>query len=187
MKRYPFWFLTSLVLALLAHVYYVLFVPSRSFNNAIDAAMADQPVNSFILLDAATHMKLMPFTTTSHLVGICKFDTSAGNIRVAAKMPEGFWNFAVYSLRGKQVYAINDKQADTNAFSVLLSRSEGLIGQALGLGEDALDVTTDDLGWRIAMPDAQGLAILWFAVPDPLLRDAAVAEMKQSRCAQSDG
>jgi uncharacterized membrane protein len=187
MNRYPFWFFTSVVLAVLAHVYYVLFVPSRSFNNAIDEALADQPVNRFVLLDAAMHMKLMPFTTTSHLVGICKFDTTDGNIRVAAKMPEGFWNFAVYSLRGKQVYAINDRQADTNAFSVQLSKSEGVIGQALGLGEDALDVSTDDLGWRIALPDAQGLAILWFAVPDPLLRDTAVVEMKNSRCGKSDG
>jgi hypothetical protein len=57
----------------------------------------------------------------------------------------------------------------------------------LGLGEDALDVSTDDLGWRISLPDAQGLAILWFAVPDPLLRDRAVKEMQQSRCAKSDG
>jgi uncharacterized membrane protein len=187
MNRYPFWFFTSVVLAVLAHVYYVLFVPSRSFNHAIDLALADKPVNSFVLLDAETHMKLMPFTTASHLVGICKFDTTAGNIRVGAKMPEGFWNFAVYSLRGKQVYAINDKQADTNAFSVLLSKSEGVIGQALGLGEDVLDVSTDDLGWRIALPDAQGLAILWFAVPDPLLRAKAIEDMQQSRCAKSDG
>lgn len=186
MNRYPFWFVTSLVLAVMAHVYYVLFVPSRSFNHAIDLALADQPVNSFVLLDAETHMKLMPFTTASHLVGICKFDTITGNIRVDAKMPEGFWNFAVYTLRGKQVYAINDKQADTNAFSVQLSKSSGLIGQALGLGEEAFDISTDDLGWRISLPEAQGLAILWFAVPDPLLRDRAVNEMRQSHCARSD-
>jgi uncharacterized membrane protein len=187
MNRYPFWFLTSIILALVGHVYYVLFVPSSNFNHAIDVALADKPVNSFVLLDADTHMRLMPFTTASHLVGICKFDTSTGNIRVAAKMPEGFWNFAVFSLRGKQVYAINDRQADTNAFSVQLSKSEGLLGQVLGLGEDAIDVSTDDLGWRIALPDAQGLAILWFAVPDPLLRDKAVEEMQQSLCTKSDG
>jgi uncharacterized membrane protein len=187
MNRYPFWFFTSVILAFAAHIYYILFVPSDSFSRAIDKALADHPVNSFVLLDSPTQMKLMPFTTASHLVGICKFDTSSGNIRVAAKMPEGFWNFAVYSLRGQQVYAINDRQADTNAFSVQLSKSEGIIGQALGFGEDAIDVSTDELGWRIALPETQGLAILWFAVPDPLLRDTAVADMKQSRCAKSDG
>jgi uncharacterized membrane protein len=186
MNRYPFWFFASVVLAIVAHVFYLLFIPSRSFNSAIDAALVDKPVNSYVLLDAASHMKLLPFTTASHLVGICKFDTSDGTVRVNAKMPEGFWNFAVYSLRGKQVYAINDQQADTNAFSVQLSKSEGVIGQALGLGEDALDVSTDELGWRIALPDAQGLVILWFAVPDPLLRDAAIAEMNQSRCGRSE-
>jgi uncharacterized membrane protein len=187
MNRYPFWFVTSVVLAVMAHVYYVLFVPSRSFNSAIDVALAEKPVNSFVLLDAATHMKLMPFTTASHLVGICKFDTTAGNIRVAATMPEGFWNFAVYSLRGKQVYAINDKQADTNSFSVQLSKSKGMLSQAMNLGEDVADITTDDLGWRLALPDAQGLAILWFAVPDPLLREKAITDMQQSRCAKSEG
>ena len=54
---------------------YVLFVPSRSFNHAIDWPWLTRPVNSFVLLDAETQMKLMPFTAASHLVGICKFDT----------------------------------------------------------------------------------------------------------------
>jgi uncharacterized membrane protein len=186
MNRYPFWFFTSLVLAVLAHIYYVLFIPSGSFNAAIDQALGDQPVNSFVVLTPEAQMKLMPFTSASHLVGICKFDTSDDKIRVTAKMPEGLWNFAVYSLRGKQVYAINDKQADTNGFTVELARSEGMLGQVLGLGEDAVDVSTDDLGWRIAMPTAQGLAVLWFAVPDPLLREAAIAEMKNSRCGKNN-
>ncbi len=186
MNRNIFWFITSLVLAVFSHVYYVLFIPSKGFTSAIDSALGEDPLNRFVVLDAPTQMALMPFTTGGHLVGICKFDTSKGVIRVAATMPEGYWNFAVYTLRGQQVYAINDKQADTNAFSVELSKSEGMLGQALGLGADALDVTTDDLGWRIAMPENQGLAILWFAVPDPMLRNAAEAEMKKSRCSRND-
>ncbi len=187
LNRSIFWFFTSLVLAVLAHVTFVLFVPSRSFNAAIDRALVEQPVNSFVLLDAPTQMKFMPFATNSHLVGICKFNIAEGPVRVSAKMPEGFWNFAVYTLRGRQVYAINDKQADTNAFSVEMSQSQGLIAQMLGLGEDTADVVSDDLGWRIAIPESQGLAVLWFAVPDPLLRSSAEAEMKQSRCRRSDG
>jgi uncharacterized membrane protein len=186
MNRNVFWFFTSIVLAVMTHVYYALFVPSRSFETAIDQALGQATSNQFVLLDATTQLKLMPFTTSSHLVGICKFDTTSGVIRVAAKMPEGFWNFAVYTLRGEQVYAINDKQADTNGFAVRLSKSEGVIGQALGFGEDALDVTTDDLGWRIALPETQGLVVLWFAVPDPLLRGAAETEMKKSSCGRSD-
>jgi uncharacterized membrane protein len=187
MRRQLFWLLTAAVLGLCAHVAYVLFVPSRSFSAAIDAALGGQKANSFAVLDSASQLKLMPFVAKHHLVGACKFDLSQGPIKFSAQLPEGFWSFAVYTIRGRQVYAINDTQADTNSFSVELSREGGLLAQILGGAEDAQDIDGDELGWRIAMTDAQGLAILWMAVADPLLRQEALEVMQKSRCLRLDG
>ena len=187
MRRQFFWLFTSAVLALIAHVTYVLFVPSRSFSAAIDVALGPEHSNRFSVLDAEAQIKLIPSATAENIVGICKFSVAEGPVKVTAQLPEGFWSFAVYTIRGEQVYAINDTQADTNTFTVEMSRDRGLLAQIFGSGDDAVDVTADDIGWRIALRENQGLAVLWMAVADPLLRKEAEDVIKQSRCVRVQG
>jgi uncharacterized membrane protein len=186
MRRLLFWLVTATVLGFCTHVAFILFVPSRNFSAALDAAMAGKQVNSFVVLDAETHMKLLPFAASHHLAGLCKFDLRAGPIKIAAELPEGFWTLAVYTIRGQQVYAINDTQADTNSFTVEINRDGGVISQLLGNADDAQDIDDDQLGWRISMTDAEGVALLWLPVADPLLRKDAEAAMAKSRCLRLD-
>lgn len=182
MRRHLFWLITASILGLACHVAYLLFVPSRNFSAAIDTALGADHDDGFVLLDATAQLKLVPFASSEHVVGICKFSVADGPIKVTATMPQSFWSFAVYTIRGRQVYAINDTQADTKTFSVELSQDEGLLSQIIGTGEDTNDVLSDNIGWRIAITENQGLAILWLAVADPLLRKEAEAVVRQSRC-----
>ena len=186
MRRTLFWLLTATILGFASHVAYVLFVPSRSFSSAVDAAIGAEASNQFAILEEKAQLKLMPFAAAQHLVGACKFDLRKGPMKIIAQLPEGFWTFAVYTIRGRQVYAINDTQADTNSFSVELTRDGGLIAQLLGGGDDGQDIDSDELGWRIAMTDPQGVAVLWMAIADPLLRQEALDVMKKSRCMRLD-
>jgi uncharacterized membrane protein len=187
MRRHLFWVIAAAVLGLAYHVAYLLFVPSRSFSSAIDVALGEDHRNRFVLLDPVAQLSLVPFASAEHVVGICKFSVAEGPVRVNATLPEGFWSFAVYTIRGRQVYAINDTQADTNTFSVELSQDKGVLSQIMGVGEDNNDVIGDDIGWRISMTENQGLALLWLAVADPLLRKEAEDVVKQSRCVKADG
>lgn len=187
MRRQFFWLLTATILAVISHIGYVLFVPSRSFSAAIDTALGTAPINTFAILDSEVQLRLLPYASKDNIIGICKFDLASGPVRVAAQLPESFWNFAVYTLSGEQVYAINDTQADTNNFNVELSRNGGLLAQVLNGADDAVDVTGDEIGWRISMTEKQGLAVLWVAVADPLLRKETEAVVKQSRCVRVEG
>jgi uncharacterized membrane protein len=187
MRRPLFWFITSAILALICHVGYVLFVPSRSFSAAIDSALGAQQTNQFSILSPEAQVKLLPFASSDSLVGVCKFNVAEGPVKVSAQLSEGFWNFAVYTIGGEQVYAINDTQADTNTFSVELSRDSGLLAQVFGGADDAVDVAGDDIGWRLALKENRGLAILWMAIADPLLRKEAEDVMKQTRCVRVGG
>ena len=187
MRRQFFWLITATILAVIAHIGYVLFVPSRSFSAAIDTALGTAPTNTFAILDSEAQLSLLPYASKDNIIGICKFDLGSGPVRVAAQLPESFWNFAVYTVGGEQVYAINDTQADTNSFNVELSRDGGLLAQVLNSTDDAVDVTGDEIGWRISMTEKQGLAVLWVAIADPLLRKEAEAVVKQSRCVQVEG
>jgi uncharacterized membrane protein len=187
MRRHLFWLFTAVVLGLACHVAYLLFVPIRTFSAAIDTALGPEHGNRFVLLGSQAQLKLVPFASTEHVVGICKFSVAEGPVKVTATLPEGFWSFAVYTIRGRQVYAINDTQADTNTFSVELSQDKGLLSQIMGVGEDTNDIAGDDIGWRIAITEKQGLAILWLAVADPLLRKDVEDVVKQTRCARVEG
>jgi uncharacterized membrane protein len=186
MRKQFFWLLTACVLALICHVGYVLFVPSRTFSTAIDKAIGPDKQNSFTILETEAQMRLLPFTDKGHLVGICKFNVASGPVKLTARLPEGFWSFSVYTIRGQQVYAINDTQADTNTFSVQFSRGGGIISQLLASTEEPEDVTSDDIGWRITVREQEGLAVLWLALADPQLRLEAEAVMKNSKCAKVD-
>ena len=53
MRRQFFWLVTATLLAFIAHVSYVLFVPSRSFSAAIDVALGGAQSNTFAVLDSA--------------------------------------------------------------------------------------------------------------------------------------
>lgn len=187
MRRQFFWLVTATILAFIAHVSYVLFVPSRSFSAAIDVALGGAQSNTFAVLDSSAQVKLVPFATAGHIVGICKFNVADGPVKVTAQLPEGFWSFAVYTIQGEQVYAINDTQADTNNIAVELSRDNGLIAQIFGISDDAADITGDDIGWRIAVKENQGVAILWMPIADLLLRKEAEDVIKKSRCARVGG
>jgi uncharacterized membrane protein len=187
MRRQFFWLITATILAVIAHVGYVLFVPSRSFSSAIDAALGTAPANTFTILDPDAQLSLLPYASKDNIIGMCKFDLGSGPVRVSAQLPESFWNFAVYTLSGEQVYAINDTQADTNSINVELSRDGGLLAQVLNSADDAVDVTGDEIGWRISLTEKQGLAVLWVAVADPLLRKEAEDVIKQSRCVRVEG
>jgi uncharacterized membrane protein len=186
MRRQFFWLMTAAIFAFACHIAYVLFVPSRALNAGIDAALGAAEVNSFTILDPQAQMRLLPFAASGHLVGVCKFNVAKGPVKLAATLPEGFWSLAVYTIRGQQVYAINDTQADTNTFSVELSRAGSFFTQLIDGNENQIDILGDDIGWRIAVNEDQGLAVIWLTLADPLLRSEAEAVMKKSKCARAD-
>jgi uncharacterized membrane protein len=186
LRRSFFWLTAAIVLAIAAHIAYLLYVPKRALEQAIDAALNGTPSNKFVILDPAVQAKLLPFSTKSHVVGVCKFDVSKHPVRFSATVREGFWTFAVYTIHGKQVYSLTDTEADTNSFNVDLSLSPGYVAQVLGGGDDAEKAINDELGWRVSMSDSQGLAVLWQAVGDPLLRPETEEILKSSRCLVRD-
>ena len=186
MLRALFWIFSSLLAALVVHLSYILFVPSRQFNASIDLALKDQTVNAFAILDDELQLKLMPFVAETDLVILCKYDVSKRPVRLTMEVPEGYWSLAVYTIRGRQLYALNDRQADARTFSVTLEKSPGFFGQFLGGGAYDLDVTSEDIGWHVALPDDRGLAYLWMPQSDKWRKREARAVLEKSKCAPVD-
>lgn len=186
MGRFIYWLSTACVLAVVAHLSYVLFIPAMGFDAAVRDSLKGKPANSFVILDPAQQAKLLPYATPDDLVGICRYNVKAGPVLIAAQVPRSFWTFAVYTDRGRQVYALNDRQADTDAFTVELAPGRSLLSQLTSAGDDSDTTATGDIGWKVDVSDPQGIAVLWVPQADSFHRAEAAALVAKSFCAVKD-
>ena len=87
-----------------------------------------------------------------------------GNVTLSADLPDGFWITTIYSDKGETIYTVNNRQSGSNVFNVSLSRAPGFI--------EMLVQATDkerpeiDSGWTVQSPEPQGLAVVWYPLPD---------------------
>jgi uncharacterized membrane protein len=176
-----FWVLLSLVLAVVVHLSYMLFEPSRNFAKTLQTLTKGEKQKAFKILSPEQQSSLLPFATTRDVVGVCFYDLRKGAIRIDGQAPNSFWNFSVFTSRGRQVYDLNDTQVETNRFVVELKPASGMLKQILG-GADGETSSFADAGWQVEIPDKQGLAILWVPLRDALLRSSVEAVIRQSSC-----
>jgi uncharacterized membrane protein len=182
--RLIFWTIITVLVAIVSHLAYVLFVPTRNFSASLDEALKAHQINQFTVLDGAVQTKLMPFVSESDLVLLCKYDLTDGPVRLLMNVPEGYWTLAVYTIHGRQVYALNDRQADARSFSVKLSRARSFIEQLMRAGEDA-EAELENIGWKVDVAEDRGLAFLWMPQADPWRRHEDMTELLKSSCARS--
>jgi uncharacterized membrane protein len=178
--RLIFWLFSAALIAVVTHLSYVLFVPASNFNDRIDAALKEQKLNQFTILDGKLQTKLMPFVSDTDLVILCKYDISQGPVRLSMRVPDGYWTLSVYTMHGRQAYALNDRQADARAFSVRLTKARSFFDQLTSIGED--DANFEDIGWKVELPEDKGLAFLWMPHADKWRRTEDLAEIGNSKC-----
>lgn len=182
-----FWVVIAVLVGIVTHVTYVLFLPGYMFARSLSEAKTGQPYNQFFIADPLKQTGLLPSATSKSIVGLCKFDLSNGPIALQAKLPHSYWTFAVYSQSGRQVYALNDVQAGTSEFKVELSKTKSILEQLFGNGR-AEDLTqTENLGWHAETAESRGVAVIWIPISDELMRPQIEASMKQSSCQPSGG
>lgn len=180
--RFLFWLFSAALIAIVTHLSYVLFVPTQNFSDRIDKALKTQRENRFTILDGNLQAGLMPFVSESDLVLLCKYDISKGPVRLAMTVPDGYWTLSVYTIHGRQVYALNDRQADARTFSVKLVKAKSFLSQLTNVGGDEGDANLEDIGWRVELSEDKGLAFLWMPHSDKWRRIEAMAELSKSSC-----
>ncbi len=179
-----FWVIIAVLVAVIAHVSYVLFFPSLMFQRQLRIATDGKPYNQFFVADSTKQSALLPAATSKSVVGMCKFDLSAGNVELNAKLPRSYWTLSIYAQSGRQVYALNDVQAGTSDFKVELSKTKTFFQQLLGnnRAEDAVQI--ENLGWHAETSETRGIAVIWIPLADELMRAQFVAAMQGSTCKQ---
>ncbi len=177
-----FWVVMTLLIAVAAHITYVLFEPGLVFQKKLNALSAAKPDNSFFILPHEEQSQLFPTATANDVVGVCKYDLDAGRVVLSAKLPRSYWTVSIYTDSGAQIYALDDVQAGSNSFTVDLTRAKTLLQQLLAKndGEDGGQI--ENLGWKVESTERRGLAVIWVPLSDVLMRDGVEKTIRESDC-----
>ena len=175
-----YWIAVLIVVAVVVHVSFVLFAPAYRFSLYAKEMAGEHGSNQFFIVDSDQQARLFPNLPRQSVVGACLYDVSAGDVAFNADLPEGFWVTTIYTLRGKPIYSVNNRQSGADAFTVSLSRAPGFIEMLLQATDK--ERPEIDSGWTVMSPEPKGLAIVWYPLVDPAMRKSIAQAMERSRC-----
>jgi uncharacterized membrane protein len=176
-----FWIFFGLLAGAAAHISYVLFVPGLLFGRTTDQLTANGPGMQILAPDRQRNA--LPGFSGDSVAALCRLDLSKGKTALSLKVPPSYWTLAIYTQSGKQVYALNDKQAGVEQLDIVVSRTKSVIDQVNAVGDQG-EVLDDiaNAAWTVDMPDTKGIALLWAPLSDPHGRSAMEALVKQGTC-----
>jgi uncharacterized membrane protein len=171
-----FWILATLVFAAVVHISYVLYAERLGMSGFINEAVASSE-HAGVSSQAA--LNVFPSGMAQNAAAyMCPFDLTGGAFQFSASMPEGMWVVSVYTRAGENIFAVNDQQAGTQAFTITIKKQRALGG---------LFSPGDDIGrageeWHVESPEPKGLVVAWAAVDQDAKRPRIEAALGKSVC-----
>lgn len=172
-----FWISVALVIAVIVHLSYVLFTPTRAMDAKFDRTVAKSGINALAVLSPAEARSLVGIPTAGSIYAACPYNLRNGDLTINAEFPARPWTLSVYGLSGARLFSVNDKQAGVDSVTLEVKR-----------GGNIWDVLTDHTapeigdGWSIEVKERRGIAVLWMADVDPVVSDRFKAELARSKC-----
>jgi uncharacterized membrane protein len=179
-----YWITVAVLGAVLVHIVMVLFAPIEFFRVYSRLDSATRSANALVVLPPDTRRSMLPAFRGPGVAAYCKIDLSKGNVSITLLPPNTYWSLSVFSTTGRQLYALNDRQADTDQIAIDFKRAPSLIDKVLGAGsDDEAAVSLESAAWTVELPDVQAHAVLWIPYADPLLIKSGEEQMARSSCA----
>ena len=125
MIRLPLWILGALLLGGIVHLSTVLAMPQAATQDAYSRLAQFTPVNAVVPLDAPSATNAtMPFMDPAFAVAICRYDLSAGPLKLNAPLSQAYTSVTFYTRNSVAYYAINDRAAGRRAIELDLMTEE---------------------------------------------------------------
>ena len=177
MIRLPLWILGALLLGGIVHLSTVLAMPQAATQDAYSRLAQFTPVNAVVPLDAPSATNAtMPFMDPAFAVAICRYDLSAGPLKLNAPLSQAYTSVTFYTRNSVAYYAINDRAAGRRAIELDLMTEE----QHAQVPEEE-DVTAADR-LIIESPTHRGLIVLRALAPEPDLMVMARRALAGAQC-----
>lgn len=177
MRGRLFWFSVFLVAAIVVHLAYVLFLPGYRMGRIIAEAEAATGINRLAVLPDTAQRQIFGYAQ-GFAVAVCPFDLTDGPARLEAIFPAVPWSLAIYSERGVPVYAVDDRQAGADRFSLRI-QSTGALRDLLRSDDEPVSKGND---FTVETHGNRGLAVLRAAIPEPSYRWVITEALRRSTC-----
>jgi uncharacterized membrane protein len=177
MIRLTLWILGALLLGGIVHLSTVLAMPTAATQDAYSRLSQLTPVNAVMPLTAPSATdSTMPFMDPAFAVAVCRYDLSAGALKLRAPLSQAYTSVTFYTRNSVAYYAINDRAAGRRAIELDLMTPE----QHAQVPEEE-DVTAADR-LIIESPTVRGLIVLRALAPEPGLMAMARRALAGAQC-----
>jgi uncharacterized membrane protein len=177
MIRLTLWILGALLLGGIVHLSTVLAMPTAATQDAYSRLSQLTPINAVMPLTAPSATdSIMPFMDPAFAVAVCRYDLSAGALKLRAPLSQAYTSVTFYTRNSVAYYAINDRAAGRRAIELDLMTPE----QHAQVPEEE-DVTAADR-LIIESPTVRGLIVLRALAPEPGLMAMARRALAGAQC-----
>ena len=177
MIRVSLWILGALLLGGIVHLSTVLAMPEAATQDAYSRLAPLTPANAVVPLAAPSAQDAtMPFMDPAFAVAVCRYDLSAGPLKLSAPLSQAYTSVTFYTRNSVAYYAINDRAAGRRAIELDLMTEE----QRAQVPEEE-DVTAADR-LIIESPTRRGLIVLRALAPEPGLMTMARRALAGAQC-----
>jgi uncharacterized membrane protein len=177
MIRWVLLALGGILLGGIVHLATVLAMPRAATQDAYSRLVALTPVNSVVPLPAPTAKEaVLPFMDPAFATAVCRYDLSAGSIKLNAPVSEAYTSVTFYTRDSVAYYAINDRAAGRRAIELDLMTP----AQHAQVPEEE-DVTSADR-LIIDSPTTTGLIVLRALAPEAGLMPMAQRALAAAHC-----
>ena len=177
MLRWLLWLLAGALLGGIVHLATVLILPTTATQDAYSRIAAVAPVNTVTALPAPTPQSaVIPFMDPAFAAAVCRYDLSAGPIKLTVPVQAAYTSVSFYTRRGVAYYAINDRAAGRRIIELDLMTS----AQRSELPDDEEVTAADRL--IVESPTVTGLIMLRALAPEAGMIPVARNALASARC-----
>ncbi len=174
------WIAATFVIAGLVHIISILSMPLLATRDAYARLEAVTPLNTLAILDNRSNGgELLPYEDPATVMAVCRFDLSAGPLRLRANLAgDGLTLMSFRNRFGAAFYAMTDRGTSRGRLDVVIATRSQLDSIE---AQDAEDEVPSDL--RLLAPSLQGFVMFRALSLEPGQRKVAEAQLRAIACA----
>lgn len=168
----------GLALAGLIHIVAVLMLPSLAPKNAQARLAALGPANTMIEIPpAGPGRQVMPMMAPDVRYAFCRFDLTAGPVRLKAVVPDELWLIALYTPEGDNFYSVVGADMRRAQLELVITSPDQTVEEA---GVDAPEGSENVI--VVNSPANEGVALIRAPLAGPSRASYAERALKATTC-----
>jgi uncharacterized membrane protein len=177
MTRWLLWLVAGALLGGIVHLVTVLILPATATQDAYSRFSAMTQINAVTPVPSPTPQNaIIPFMDPAFAAAVCRYDLSAGPIKLRVPVSTAYTSVSFYTRRGVAYYAINDRAAGRRVIELDLMTN----AQRSNLPDDEEVTAADRL--IVESPTSTGLIVIRALAPEAGLMPVARNSLNAARC-----